>query len=75
MANFEAFRQVISSSINLSFLKCDVSNKMFTLFTIFSETEWRGFEGAENVKHLTTEDFHSEIKSNEHVLVMFYAPW
>jgi len=39
------------------------------------ETEWRGFEGAENVKHLTTEDFHSEIKTNEHVLVMFYAPW
>ena len=46
-----------------------------SVFTIFLETEWRGFEGAENVKHLTTEDFHSEIKTNEHVLVMFYAPW
>ena len=50
-------------------------SKCSHLFTIYSESEWRGFEGSENVKHLTTEDFHSEIKANEHVLVMFYAPW
>ena len=39
------------------------------------ETEWRDFEGAEHVKHLTSDDFHSQIAENEHVLVMFYAPW
>ena len=60
--------------ISRVFLKC-LLNFFSYVFTIFLETEWRGFEGAENVKHLTTEDFHSEIKTNEHVLVMFYAPW
>ena len=57
------------------FFKVPLEFLFLSVFTIFLETEWRGFEGAENVKHLTTEDFHSEIKTNEHVLVMFYAPW
>ena len=39
------------------------------------ESEWKDHEGAENVKHLTTNTFFNSVKEHEHVLVMFYAPW
>ena len=39
------------------------------------ESEWKNNDGAEHVKHLTNENFFSEIQKNDHVLVMFYAPW
>jgi len=39
------------------------------------ESEWKNHDGAEHVKHLTTESFFSEVQKHDHVLVMFYAPW
>merc|ERR1711983_254621 len=39
------------------------------------ESEWKDHDGAEHVKHLTTDSFSKELKKHEHVLVMFYAPW
>ena len=39
------------------------------------ESEWKDHEGAEHVNHLTNDNFYTEIKANDHVLVMFYAPW
>merc|ERR1712223_58626 len=39
------------------------------------ESEWKSHDGAEHVKHLTTQNFLSEVQKNDHVLVMFYAPW
>ena len=39
------------------------------------EAEWKDHEGAEHVKHLTTENFSREVKKHDHILVIFYAPW
>lgn len=39
------------------------------------ESEWKDHEGAEFIKHLTTDTFFNQIKKQDHVLVMFYAPW
>jgi len=39
------------------------------------ESQWKDHDGAEHVKHLTTQNFFSEVQKNDHVLVMFYAPW
>merc|ERR1711953_1597065 len=39
------------------------------------ESEWRDHEGADDIRHLTTDNFHTKIKEHDHVLVMFYAPW
>ncbi len=39
------------------------------------ESEWKDHEGAENLLHLTNDNFFTEVKKHDHVLVMFYAPW
>jgi len=39
------------------------------------EETWAEHDGAEFVKHLRDQDFMPFIKSKDHVLVLFYAPW
>ena len=39
------------------------------------EDMWNGHEGAEHIKHLSTQDFMTVVNSQEHALVLFYAPW
>jgi len=39
------------------------------------EESWSEHDGAQFVKHLRTHEFPSFIKTKDHILVMFYAPW
>ena len=39
------------------------------------EESWADKEGSEYVLHLHDDDYESKLKSAEHALVVFYAPW